>query len=160
VFADLTRQGSEDILTRVGGAIPSDEHNVRVFENPGNNNDWLNVRLVGVKSNRSAVGAEIHVTVRAGSAAPRSIYRTVGQTSSFGGNPMEQHIGLGPNAHEIALDIWWPTTRTRQHFTGLEKDQYIEIREFATSYTKLERHPFKLGNNKAATATAAAKKGN
>ena len=160
VFADLTRQGNEDILTRVGGAIPPDEHNVRVFENPGNKNDWLNVRLVGVKTNRSGVGAEIHVTVQDGNAAPRSIYRTVGQTSSFGGNPMEQHIGLGPNAHEIALDIWWPTTRTRQHFTGLEKDQYIEIREFATSYTKLERHPFKLGNNKAATATAAAKKGN
>jgi tetratricopeptide (TPR) repeat protein len=160
VFADLTRQGNEDILTRVGGAIPPDEHNVRVFENPGNKNDWLNVRLVGVKTNRSGVGAEIHVTVQDGNAAPRSIYRTVGQTSSFGGNPMEQHIGLGPNAHEIALDIWWPTTRTRQHFTGIEKNQYIEIKEFSTSYTKLERHPFKLGNNKAATATAAAKKGN
>jgi tetratricopeptide (TPR) repeat protein len=157
VFADLTRQGNEDILTRVGGAIPPDEHNVRVFENPGTTNDWLNVRLVGVKTNRSGVGAEIHVTVQDGNAAPRSIYRTVGQTSSFGGNPMEQHIGLGANAHEISLDIWWPTTRTRQHFTGLTKDQYIEIKEFATSYTKLERHPFKLGNNKAAMATAAKK---
>jgi tetratricopeptide (TPR) repeat protein len=157
VFADLTRQGNEDILTRVGGAIPPDEHNVRVFENPGNKNDWLNVRLVGVKTNRSGVGAEIHVTVQDGNAAPRSIYRTVGQTSSFGGNPMEQHIGLGPNAHEIALDIWWPTTRTRQHFTGIEKDQYIEIKEFATSYAKLTRHPFKLGNTKTATAIAAAK---
>jgi tetratricopeptide (TPR) repeat protein len=157
VFADLTRQGNEDILTRVGGAIPPDEHNVRVFENPGTTNDWLNVRLVGVKTNRSGVGAEIHVTVQDGNAAPRSIYRTVGQTSSFGGNPMEQHIGLGANAHEISLDIWWPTTRTRQHFSGLAKDQYIEIKEFATSYTKLERHPFKLGNNKAAMATAAKK---
>ena len=160
VFADLTRQGSEDILTRVGGAIPSDEHNVRVFENPGNNNDWINVRLVGVKTNRSGVGAEIHVTVQDGNAAPRSIYRTVGQTSSFGGNPMEQHIGLGPNTHGITLEIWWPATRTRQHFTGIEKDQYIEIKEFATSYTKLERHPFKLGNNRAATAITAVKKDN
>jgi tetratricopeptide (TPR) repeat protein len=157
VFADLTRQGSEDILARIGGAIPPDEHNVRVFENPGNKNDWLNVRLVGVKTNRSGVGAEIHVTVQDGNAAPRSIYRTVGQTSSFGGNPMEQHIGLGANAHEISLDIWWPTTHTRQQFTGLAKDQYIEIKEFATSYTKLERHPFKLGNNKAAMAIAAKK---
>jgi len=160
VFADLTRRGSEDILTRVGGAIPSDEHNVRVFENPGTTNDWLNVRLVGVKTNRSGVGAEIHVTVQDGDAAPRSIYRTVGQTSSFGGNPMEQHIGLGPNAHGIALDIWWPATGTRQHFAGIEKNQYIEIKEFANGYTKLERRPFKLGNNKAASASAAAKKAN
>jgi len=160
VFADLTRQGNEDILTRVGGAIPPDEHNVRVFENPGNKNDWLNVRLVGVKTNRSGVGAEIHVTVQDGNAAPRSIYRTVGQTSSFGGNPMEQHIGLGPNAHDITLDIWWPATRSRQHFAGIVKNQYIEIKEFATTYTKLERHPFKLGNDQAVTATAAAKKAN
>lgn len=159
VFADLTRQGNEDILTRVGGAIPPDEHNVRVFENPGNTNDWLNVRLVGVKTNRSGVGAEIHVTVQDGNAAPRSIYRTVGQTSSFGANPMEQHIGLGHNAHDIALDIWWPATRTRQHFTGVEKDQYIEIKEFATNYTKLKRHaPFKLGIHNGATAIAAPKK--
>ena len=73
---------------------------------------------------------------------------------------MEQHIGLGPNAHRITLDIWWPATRTRQHFAEIEKDQYIEIKEFATSYAKLERHPFKLGGNKAATAIAAAKKDN
>jgi hypothetical protein len=73
---------------------------------------------------------------------------------------MEQHIGLGASVHDISLDIWWPTTRTQQHFTGVVKDQYIETKEFATSYTKLERHPFKLGNNEAATATAAAKKAN
>jgi hypothetical protein len=98
--------------------------------------------------------------VQDGNAAPRSIYRTVGQTSSFGGNPMEQHIGLGPNAHDITLDIWWPATRSRQHFAGIVKNQYIEIKEFATTYTKLERHPFKLGNDQAVTATAAAKKAN
>jgi hypothetical protein len=160
VFADLTRQGNVDILTRVGGAIPSDAHNVRVFENPGNKNDWLNVRLVGVKTNRSGVGAEIHLTVQDGNSAPRSIYRTVGQTSSFGSNPMEQHIGLGPNAHGITVDVYWPISGTRQHFIGLEKDQYIEIKELAAGYTKLTRHPFKLGNNKAAMAIAAVKKAN
>jgi tetratricopeptide (TPR) repeat protein len=160
VFADLTRQGNVDILTRVGGAIPSDAHNVRVFENPGNKNDWLNVRLVGVKTNRSGVGAEIHLTVQDGNSAPRSIYRTVGQTSSFGSNPMEQHIGLGPNAHGIIVDVYWPVSGTRQHFIGLEKDQYIEIKELAAGYTKLTRHPFKLGNNKAAMAIAAVKKAN
>ena len=86
-FADLSRQGREDIVSNNGGAIPADKHSLRVFENPGNDNDWLNVRLVGVKSNRSAVGAEIKVTVQDGNAAPRLIYRTVGQTSSFGSNP-------------------------------------------------------------------------
>ncbi len=144
-FADLSRQGREDIVANNGGAIPADKHAVRLFENPGNDNDWLNVRLVGIKSNRAAVGAEIKVTVQDGAAAPRFIYRTVGQTSSFGSNPMEQNIGLGHAAHSISVDVWWPASGTRQHFAEVAKNQYLEIKEFATSFTKLEKHPFKLG---------------
>lgn len=154
VFADLSRQGREDIVSNNGGAIPADEHTVRLFENPGNDNDWLNVRLVGVKTNRSAIGAEVKITVQDGEAAPRFIYRTVGQTSSFGSNPMEQNIGLGHDAHSISVDVWWPASGTRQQFTGIAKDQYIEIKEFATSYTKLERHPFRLGRSSTPTVAA------
>ncbi|HEV2172229.1 MAG TPA: CRTAC1 family protein, partial [Nitrospira sp.] len=153
-FADLSRQGREDIVAEIGGAVPADKHSLRVFANPGNTNDWLNVRLVGVKSNRSAIGAEIKVTVADGDSAPRSICRTVGQTSSFGANPMEQNIGLGHDARGVALDVWWPASRTRQHFSGVTKNQYIEIKEFATSYTRLERRPFRLGS--AAPAVVAA----
>jgi tetratricopeptide (TPR) repeat protein len=154
-FADLSRRGSEDIVAGNGGAVPGDKHTVRVFENPGNNNNWLNVRLVGVKTNREGLGAQIHVTVQNGNSAPRSVYRTVGQTSSFGGNPMEQLIGLGPNAHPVTLDIWWPTSKTRQHFTGVAANQYIEVKEFAASYTHLERHPFRLGKGTSSKVAAA-----
>jgi len=154
-FADLTRRGSEDIVAVIGGAVPSDGHVLRVFENPGNRNDWLNVRLIGVKSNREALGAQIHVTVQDGNTPPRSIYRTVGQTSSFGGNPVEQNIGLGPEAHDLTVDVFWPASGTRQHFAGVAKDQYIEIKEFASSYTHLERHAFRLGkSDSTATSTA------
>jgi hypothetical protein len=130
---------------------------MRVFENPCNNkNGFLNVRLVGVKTNREAFGAQIHVTVQNGSSAPRSIYRTVGQTSSFGGNPLEQNIGLGPSARAVTLDVWWPTSKTKQHFAGVAANQYIEVKEFASSYTHLERHSFRLGSESARkTATAA-----
>lgn len=145
-FADLSRRGSEDIVAQIGGAVPGDRHAMRVFQNPGNHNDWLNLRLVGVKSNREALGAQIHVTVRNGDSAPRSIYRTVGQTSSFGANPLEQHIGLGRDAHDVTVDISWPATGTRQHF-AVSKNRYIEIKEFASTYTHLERHSFTLGKN-------------
>ena len=30
---------------------------IRLFENPGNGNDWIVLRLVGVKANRAAIGA-------------------------------------------------------------------------------------------------------
>jgi hypothetical protein len=146
VFADLGRQGREEILAEIGGAVPGDKHAMRVFRNPGTRNDWLNIRLVGKKSNRSAVGAQIKVTTQDGNEAARAIYRTVGQTSSFGGNPLEQHIGLGYEAHEISVDVYWPATKTRQHFVGVGKNQYIEIREFSAEYTQRKRKSFPLRN--------------
>ena len=152
-FADLERNGHEDILAEIGGSVPSDKHTMRVFRNPGNDNDWINVRLTGVKSNRAALGAEIKLTVQDDGAASRTIYRTVGDTSSFGANPMEQHIGLGHGARIISLDIWWPASNTRQHFSQVDKNEFIAIKEFATAYTKLDRHPYRLG----AKAIAAAK---
>jgi hypothetical protein len=144
-FADLDRSGNVAIVAQIGGAVPGDAHTMRVFKNPGNNNDWINVHLVGVKSNRSGVGAQIKVTVTDDAQAPRSIYRTVGETSSFGSQPLEQHIGLGHNARIVAIDVWWPATNTRQHFANVDKNQFIEIKEFATVVGKLSRHSFQLG---------------
>jgi len=152
VFADLERAGHEDIVAETGGAVFSDKHAMRVFQNPGNGNDWINVRLVGVKSNRSAVGAEIKVTIENDGHPPRSIYRRVGDTSSFGVNPLEQHIGLGHGAHITSLDLWWPATNTRQHFSHVEKDEFILIKEFAGDYTILDRRSLRLGNKNVAAA--------
>jgi tetratricopeptide (TPR) repeat protein len=144
-FADLFRTGHEDIVANFGGAIPSDRHSLRLFENPGNDNDWINVRLVGVKSNRAAVGARIKVTVENDGKVTRSIYRTVGYGSSFSGNPMEQHIGLGHGARITSIDIWWPASDTRQHFTGVSKDQFILVKELGNDYTKLDKQPVRTG---------------
>jgi hypothetical protein len=103
-----------------------------------------------VKSNRSAVGAQIKITVENDGRAARSIYRTVGDTGSFGVNPLEQHIGLGQGARILALDVWWPATNTRQRFSHVGKNQFIAIQEFATDYTKLKRQAARLGENRLA----------
>jgi hypothetical protein len=68
---------------------------------------------------------------------------------------MEQHIGLGPNASTVTLDIWWPASNTRQHFANVAKNQFIEIKEFASGYTHLERKPFRLGSGAPAQASTA-----
>jgi hypothetical protein len=151
-LADLDRSGNMAIIAQIGGAVPGDAHSLRVFKNPGNNNDWINVHLVGVKSNRSGVGAQIKVTVTDDGQAVRTIYRTVGETSSFGSQPIEQHIGLGHNAHIVAIDVWWPATNTRQHFTNVGKNKFIEIKEFANDFHTLDRPSFSLGSPTAATA--------
>ena len=45
----------------------------------------------------------------------RSIYRTVSAGSSFGGNPLRQHIGVGRRPGRRAR-VYWPTSDTRQVF--------------------------------------------
>jgi hypothetical protein len=149
-FADMDRDGDEDILTVVGGATPGDSHAFRFFENPGsgNNNDWINVRLVGVKTNRAAIGARITVTVESEDPGTRSIYRTVSSGGSFGASPLEQHIGLGKSARITNLEVWWPTSNTRQTFLNVGKNQFIEIKELAKDYTRLDRKSFRLGGAK------------
>jgi hypothetical protein len=147
-FADLTNRGFEDIVAVIGGATPGDAHAMRVFENPGNDNDWITLKLVGVKTNRAAIGARIKVTVQNDGGPARSIFRTVGSGGSFGASPLQQHIGLGKNARIVAIEIWWPTSNTRQHFANVGKNQFLQIREFSPKYVKLERQPYRLGGMK------------
>jgi hypothetical protein len=154
-FADLDNRGYEDIVAEVGGATLGDSHALRVFENPGNDNDWINLKLVGVKTNRSAIGARIKVTVENEGQGTRSIYRTVGSGGSFGSSPLAQHIGLGKSARITDLEIWWPTSNTRQHFSNIAKDQFLEIKEFAQDYSKLERHSYRLGGSRREVAAMA-----
>ena len=147
-FADMDRDGDEDILTVIGGATPGDSHAFRFFENPGNSNDWINIRLVGVKTNRAAIGARITVTVENEHQHARSIYRAVSSGGSFGASPLEQHIGLGKAAQITNLEVWWPTSQTRQTFENIAKNQFIEVKELAREYTRLDRKPFRLGGSK------------
>jgi hypothetical protein len=146
-FADLDNDGDEDIFAVMGGAVPGDRQMARLFENPGNGNDWLSVRLVGVKSNRAAIGARIKVTVRNGQNEPRAIYRTVGSGGSFGASPLEQHIGVGKSAHIETLEIWWPATNSHQSFSNVGGNQFIEIQEFEKGFKKMDRRPFHFGGS-------------
>jgi tetratricopeptide (TPR) repeat protein len=144
-FADLDNDGDEDILTSIGGATPGDSHTFRLFENPGNGNDWIVVRLVGVKTNRAAIGARIELTVRNEGRTVRSINRWVGSQSSFGGSPLRQHIGLGKSAEILKIAVHWPVSATVQTFANVDKNQFIEIKELAPQYTKQSYRPYRLG---------------
>jgi tetratricopeptide (TPR) repeat protein len=138
-FADIERRGYEDIVTETGGAVPGDRHAMRLFANTGDGNDWINLKLVGVKSNRPAIGARIKLTVANEGKTTRFIYRTVGSGGSFGASPFEQHIGLGKSGRILKMDIFWPSSGTRQVFTDLAKNQFLEIREDRTEVKRLER---------------------
>ncbi len=130
-FADLDRDGDQDLFEQMGGAFPGDAFGNVLYENPGFGNHWLVVEAVGVRSNRSAIGARLRVVIREASGARRSIYRHVDTGGSFGGNPLRQHIGLGTAVRVERLELHWPRTGRTQAFEDLEVDQALRIREDA-----------------------------
>jgi tetratricopeptide (TPR) repeat protein len=145
-FADMDNDGDEDLLEVVGGGVPGDPHAFRLFENPGHGNDWISVRLVGVKANRSAIGATIKVTVKNGMET-RAVYRSVASGGTFGSSPLEQHMGLGKSAEILGLEIQWPGGAQPQRFASVPKNKAIEIKQFASDYRVIERPRFKLGGD-------------
>ncbi|HWC99918.1 MAG TPA: FG-GAP-like repeat-containing protein [Candidatus Sulfopaludibacter sp.] len=128
-FADMNNDGADDIVTVIGGAVPGDSHALRLFQNPGNSNDWVNLRLVGSKSNRSAIGAVIKVMVRNEGRAARAVYRTVNSGGSFGASPLQQHVGLGKSAQIDSVEIQWPSGKLQKVMVA--KNQSHIIREDA-----------------------------
>ena len=56
-FADLDNDGDADIFEQMGGWYNGDKFSDALFENPGFANHWIAVKLVGVISNRAAIGA-------------------------------------------------------------------------------------------------------
>ncbi len=148
-FADLERNGNEDVLEELGGAYPGDGYYPALYKNPGHGNNWVTLKLVGVRSNRAAYGARITVTIDDGGHA-RRIYRAVGSVSSFGGNPMEQHIGLGKAKRIRSIDIWWPASGIRQHFADVRVNQRYRVREDANRLMLMHLTSFEIGKTKIA----------
>ena len=141
-FGDWRRTGTVDIVIEMGGAVNGDKYHNILFQNPGNGNNWLNVKLVGKQTNRSAIGARIKV-VTAG-ANPLTVYRWVSSGSSFGANPLEQAIGLGKADRIARLEVYWPTSGTTQTFLDFPTNQFLEITEFASDYCKREFKPISV----------------
>ena len=139
---DWDHDGDVDIFAQMGGAAPGDRYHNILFQNPGQGNHSITLKLVGEKTNRAAIGARIKV-VSAG-ANPLTVHRHVSSGSSFGANPLQQTIGVG-DANEIAtLEIEWPTSKTKQVFHNVAVDQYLEITEFAEAFTKKEFKPISI----------------
>lgn len=139
---DWDSDGNLDIFIEMGGAVNGDKYHNIMFQNPGHDANWINIRLVGEKTNRAAIGARIKV-VTAGD-VPQTFYRHISSGSSFGGNPLEQLVGIG-NATKIeSIEVTWPTSNTKQTFLNPPIGKFIEITEFAEDYKVLDRNRISL----------------
>ena len=159
VFADIENRGVDDVFEEMGGAFPGDPYQSALYRNPAadpvpgkaGTNHSITLRLQGTRTNRAAYGTRIEVvfTDRDSKGKPvrRHVYRTVGSVSSFGGNPMAQHIGIGAATVVDEVRLRWPTSIAREQvFTHLQGDAMYQFTEGDSSPRFVPLRRFHLGD--------------
>jgi hypothetical protein len=139
---DWDNDGDVDIFIETGGALNGDKYHNVLFQNPGQKNNWLKLRLVGTKTNRAAIGARIKL-VTAGP-SPVEIHRHISSGGSFGANTLQQTIGLAKSERVALLEIAWPASGTTQVFRDIPANQSIEITELQSTFKTLIFSPIAL----------------
>ena len=123
-FGDVDTDGDVDIYVPVGGAFIGDQWHNLFYQNAGAGNNWLTLKLVGVKSNRDGIGAK--VTLRVGN---RVIYREVSGGCGFGStNSLSLEIGLKAHTKVDTLEIVWPSGQVDTH-RDLSVNQKLVVTE-------------------------------
>jgi hypothetical protein len=116
---DFDNDGDLDILVSNCGQAPQLLRN-----DGGNQNHWLEILLIGTKSNRDGVGARVKLT-----AGDLVLYdqRKGGMSYQSAQDP-RLHFGLGQHTKIDSVEIAWPSgMTTRLH--NLKCDQIIAVQE-------------------------------
>ena len=117
-FGDFDNDGDLDILIINMNEPPSLLRN----DIKGKQN-WIKVKLEGVKSNRSAIGARV-LAHYGGKVQAQAL---LSQSSYYSSNDSRLHFGLGGVA-SVDLDIYWPNG-LHEKYKGLAANQLITLRE-------------------------------
>jgi hypothetical protein len=119
-FGDFDNDGDLDVLIMNLNEPPSLLRN-----DVKGDNHWIKVKLIGTKSNRSAIGAR--VTAHYGGKAQAQ--EVLSQASFYSVNDFRLHFGLGAAA-KADLDIRWPNGAVERH-ANVSADHLVTIREGA-----------------------------
>ncbi len=107
-----TNNGPAYILRNQGGAA----------------NHWLTLNLVGTKSNRDGIGAEIKLVSASGAQ-----YATVTTAGSYlSSSDKRVHFGLGNDDMVKSIEIRWPSGIV-QRLSDIKADQILKVLESGTS---------------------------
>ena len=112
-FGDLNNDGWQDVVMTTLGSAP------QVFFNRGGKQHWLVISLRGTRSNRDGFGARVRVNGQTRFATSAGSY--------VSSSDKRLHFGLG-SAETAKVEIAWPSG-TRQTFTDVHADQFLEVRE-------------------------------
>lgn len=117
-FGDFDNDGDVDMLIVNLNEPPSLLRN----DLSGKNN-WLKIKLIGVKSNRSAIGAR--VIARYG--GKRQAQEVMSQSSFYSASDLRLHFGLG-SAKSADLEVRWPSG-LKQTFANVTPNRIVTLRE-------------------------------
>jgi enediyne biosynthesis protein E4 len=95
-------------------------------------NHWIKVKLTGVKSNRSAIGAR--VTVRYGGKVQAQ--EVLGQSSYLSVNDSRLHFGLG-SVTTVEIEIRWPLGQIEK-LANVAVDRLVHVTE-GSGITRLQK---------------------
>jgi len=116
---DLNNDGRIDaVVTTNGGAAHI------LYNETATSNHWLTLNLVGHKSNRDAIGAEVKVTTSKGDQLV-TVSTAGGYLSS---NDKRAHFGLGSDTVARTIEIRWPSGII-QKLQNIRADQIVTVDE-------------------------------
>jgi hypothetical protein len=119
-FGDLDNDGRMDAVVTVLNGQARYYHNVS-----RNNNHWILLKLVGRRSNRMAIGAQIRLTAGDGATQFNEVTTAVGYACS---SDSRVHFGLGDSQIIREIEIRWPS-RIHQVLHNVPADQILTIEE-------------------------------
>jgi enediyne biosynthesis protein E4 len=118
-FADFDNDGSIDILINPINDVPQ----LLKCKAPGDAN-WVTLKLVGTKSNRSAVGAR----VRCVTGKHEQVDEVRSGGSYMSQNDLRIHFGLGKAERADLVEIRWPSGLV-ERFADVPVNRFLTIRE-------------------------------
>ena len=133
-FGDLDGDGDEDLYEVLGGAYRGDGYPNALFENPrlspgGEGAGSFNtLRLEGVRANRAALGARLHLVISGPGPSERSVHREIDTGGSFGAGSLQVELGLGPGEILDRVEVSWPGGEV-ETFRDLSPGKVYRLRE-------------------------------
>ena len=118
-FADLDNDGDLDIVVNNVHDTPD----LFTLDAPADAH-WLVLKLVGTRSNRSAIGARVRLTTAAG----RQVQEVRGGGSYYSQNDPRVHFGLGTATRVERLEIRWPNG-LEEAWTDVGIDRIVTLKE-------------------------------
>ena len=123
-FGDFDNDGRIDAVVSVLGGPVELFHNVSATKN-----HWILLKLVGTKSNRMVIGAQIHIVTPDDRSQWNEVTTATGYASA---SDSRVHFGLGGNSRIKEVEIHWPSG-IRQMLNDVVGDQILTIEEPGTS---------------------------